>query len=513
MLPKVPKKTPVQALGTYKFAGDPTLCSMRKWRWCYLPGNLETFRRIFNSIGMREIPPLPLDLEGGPPWQLLWELADEADGNDYSIYKRMTPSQVINHFPGVRELGNKKFLHRNMANAVDHFGKSIYNIFPESFSIPKQIVELNKEHQKNQNQMYILKIAAKDRGEGIKVISGPSDLKPTDHGIVQTYIQYPYLLNGYKFTLRIYVTYTSISPLQLYIYPEGFVHMATDKYNSNPKYINERYMHLTNPDINKERDFYKKNPRPFYWNFVELKNYVKKHGKMNSGPNGHDDDDLWYDIQTLVMKTVLSAEYKLNNFAIKFTQNINNFELLGIDVLVDSNLKPWLVEVNPDPDMSAHSGFQLAYETKGIMLNDLMHLLSLDQSSPITKLGTIEYENERQKLASYLLSSRKPRGKKNEVEKNSLIQIYFSTFNETNNDKNCQLNVAVTKCGIETIKDALMIVDSEVEFHRKKDFQRLIPNGQSEYLKWFYETKKTDVMLNCWESLVMACSKKDRSRQ
>ena len=167
---------------------------------------------------------------------------------------------------------------------------------------------------------------------------------------IQTYIQYPYLLNGYKFTLRIYVTYTSISPLQLYIYPEGFVHMATDKYNSNPKYINERYMHLTNPDINKERDFYKKNPRPFYWNFVELKNYVKKHGKMNSGPNGHDDDDLWYDIQTLVMKTVLSAEYKLNNFAIKFTQNINNFELLGIDVLVDSNLKPWLVEVNPDPD-------------------------------------------------------------------------------------------------------------------------------------------------------------------
>ena len=261
MLPKLPPRlVPSHALGTFKFAGDPNLCSMRKWRWCYMPGNLDTFRRSFMSVGMKEIPPLPLDNEGGSPWQLLWELADEADGNNYAVYKTMAAGQLINHFPGVRELGNKAYLNRNMAAALRHFGADMFDIFPKSFSLPQEMALFHKEHDALPQEMYILKVAAKDRGEGIKVISGPVDLKPTDRGIVQMYIQHPYLLNGYKFTMRIYVVYTSFAPLKLYIYPEGFVHMATEKYDPDPQYINHRYMHLTNPDINKERDFYKKNP-------------------------------------------------------------------------------------------------------------------------------------------------------------------------------------------------------------------------------------------------------------
>lgn len=185
--------TSVHTLGTFKFAGDPSLCAMRKWRWCYMPGNLETFRRIFTAVGMKEIPPLPLDAEGGSPWQLLWELADEADGNNYAVYRSMAAFQKINHFPGVRELGNKGYLNRNMGSALLHFG-DVYNVFPKSFQVPKEIVLFQKEHDSKKNEMYIIKIAAKDRGEGIRVISGPLDLKPTDTGIVQSYIQYPYLL-------------------------------------------------------------------------------------------------------------------------------------------------------------------------------------------------------------------------------------------------------------------------------------------------------------------------------
>lgn len=44
------------------------------------------------------------------------------------------------------------------------------------------------------------------------------------------YVNNPYLINGYKFDLRIYVGITSINPLWVYVYEEGLVRFATSKY-------------------------------------------------------------------------------------------------------------------------------------------------------------------------------------------------------------------------------------------------------------------------------------------
>jgi len=522
----------ISAFGKFKLAGDPALCSMRKWRWCYVSGNVETFRRCFQQAGLIEVPPLPLDIEGGAQWQLLWQLADEADGNDYASYRRMIQWQRQNHFPGVRELGNKRYLHKNMAQAREHFGDEVYNVFPKSFTIPTDFLKLQQDYDaavshRVGDHMYIMKDAAKDRGEGIRVISGPSDLAPTDKGIVQSYVRYPYLLNGYKFTMRVYVVYTSLAPLRLYVYPEGFVHMATDKYNPDIKYINERYMHLTNPDINKERPFYKKNPRPFYWNFKELKQYVKKHGGKNGVVSGHDDVRLWSNIQTLVMKTILSAEHKLTRYAqkiifTKFNKERSDscFELLGLDVLVDQDLRPWLIEVNPDPDMSAHAGFALAYQTKGEMMSHLMDLLSLKRGEGGGEgeepregesiFGTKEYIAERKELANILLLSSKQEklptfGKVGEK--------YLKSFQSTSITEGCNLKLATMQCGVKTMKIAYLIADSEMEYYRQKEWQRLIPSIESnKYMKWYYEVKDADVMLACWEFQIKMCTKKDRSR-
>ena len=49
--------------------------------------------------------------------------------------------------------------------------------------------------------------------------------------------------------------------------------------------------------------------------------------------------------------------------------------MLGFDVLIDENLKPWLLEVNLSPSMNTDSPLDVKIKTK--MLVDLFNLVGL----------------------------------------------------------------------------------------------------------------------------------------
>jgi D-alanine-D-alanine ligase-like ATP-grasp enzyme len=54
---------------------------------------------------------------------------------------------------------------------------------------------------------------------------------------------------------------------------------------------------------------------------------------------------------------------------------MNCFELLGFDILIDSNFKPWLLEVNLSPSLNTDS--KLDFSTKGLLLADLFNLVGI----------------------------------------------------------------------------------------------------------------------------------------
>ena len=71
--------------------------------------------------------------------------------------------------------------------------------------------------------------------------------------VVQRYMHKPYLIDGYKFDLRIYVLVNGINPLRVYVYKDGLARFATVPYQSPaPSNLNNLCMHLTNYAINKE---------------------------------------------------------------------------------------------------------------------------------------------------------------------------------------------------------------------------------------------------------------------
>mmetsp|Transcript_21574 Transcript_21574/g.3525 ORF Transcript_21574/g.3525 Transcript_21574/m.3525 type:complete len:94 (-) Transcript_21574:306-587(-) len=75
--------------------------------------------------------------------------------------------------------------------------------------------------------------------------------------------------------------------------------------------------------------------------------------------NGVDVDELWTRICDLVIKTLCSIQPALGH-AYRSCQPDDAygsmcFEILGFDVLIDSKLKPWLLEVNHSPSFSTES--------------------------------------------------------------------------------------------------------------------------------------------------------------
>ncbi len=80
-------------------------------------------------------------------------------------------------------------------------------------------------------------------------------------------------------------------------------------------------------------------------------------------------------IEDIVIKTFISAE---NNMRTAYTNLIpfNNscFELFGFDILLDSNLNPWLIEVNLSP--SLHCDSPLDIKIKGELIAEVLDLTS-----------------------------------------------------------------------------------------------------------------------------------------
>ncbi len=81
-------------------------------------------------------------------------------------------------------------------------------------------------------------------------------------------------------------------------------------------------------------------------------------------------------IEDVVIKTILSIESNTNNSFQQHVPYINNcFELLGFDILIDSNQKAWLLEVNLSPSLNTDSPLDL--KIKGNLIADLFTLVGI----------------------------------------------------------------------------------------------------------------------------------------
>lgn len=81
---------------------------------------------------------------------------------------------------------------------------------------------------------------------------------------------------------------------------------------------------------------------------------------------GIDVDAVWKDITVLILKSLVAVDMHM-------TYQPCSFEVFGYDVLIDQNLRPWLIEVNASPSLSRDN--QLDHRVKDAMIRDTIKLI------------------------------------------------------------------------------------------------------------------------------------------
>ncbi|EGR31891.1 tubulin-tyrosine ligase family protein, putative [Ichthyophthirius multifiliis] len=294
--------------------------------------------------------------------------------------------QKVNHFRNHYELTRKDLMTKNIKKykkVLEKEGKIeeslTYNFTPLTYQLPCEYSIFCEEFKKvNQisesKQLWIMKPIGKSQGKGIFIFRNIKDISSwknqykynpdnpsADPYVVQKYISDPLLIGGKKFDMRIYALCTSYQPLTIYLYRTGFARFTHHRYDLDD--INNVYVHLTNVAIQKNSDNYDKKLGG-KWLLQKLKLFlISKYGQEKV-------DYAFFQVQNIIIKSMLAVQKVIVN-------DKRCFELYGFDIILDSSLKPWLLEINSSPSMTANT--QQDSELKQGILDDTFTIIDLEK--------------------------------------------------------------------------------------------------------------------------------------
>jgi len=324
-------------------------------------------------------------------WDFFW--CDKEWIHDTFDHVHLQPNQRINHFRNHFELTRKDLLVKNIKRACRQAQRDgqpeevkRYNACtPTTFVLPQEHSMFVEEFKKQPSgTIWIMKPIGKAQGRGIFLLDKLSqinnwkqdfkwlkkdddrrnddeDKKEPEPYVIQKYLSSPLLIGGKKFDLRLYVLVTSYSPLTVYMYRSGFARFSHSRFSMDD--IANSQVHLTNVAIQKQNDNYDEK-RGGKWDLQHLKSYLISQWGIEKVT------ELFVGIQDLILSSLLAVQKVI-------IQDKHCFELYGYDIMISSDFRPWLIEVNASPSLTANT--PLDYELKFAMLDDVLTIIDMER--------------------------------------------------------------------------------------------------------------------------------------
>ncbi|OQR93883.1 tubulin polyglutamylase [Achlya hypogyna] len=391
-----------------------------------------------------------------------------------TAFKSLQPHQKINHFPDPWIIGRKDRLMKTIGNMKRTF-PSAYSFAPEGYLIPGQLDSFERCLDREPGpSLWIFKPPASACGRGIKVVHSTQldkQLKKKRKWVVQRYLAAPYLIDGYKFDLRLYVVVTCFDPLRIYFFEEGLARFCTVKYSTDASHLKNRLMHLTNFSVNKNNVAFQAATGPAAtdgskWSFTALLAYLKKEGK--------DVAVLQAKLHAIICKTIIAAEGHITPLTQTYVKHRHGcYELFGFDMMLDADLEPWLIEVNVSPSLMGSS--PLDKRIKGLLMSDIFHLVG--HPAP-TELAPVSGNNSSEK--------KKPSSTSRKL------------FDVVHDPKTTQLDASHLALFCDDDWDIVYTMEDEMD--RRGHFQRIYPTEAAEdpYAAYFSCSRYANRLCQKW---------------
>ncbi|KAI9103831.1 tubulin-tyrosine ligase family-domain-containing protein [Phlyctochytrium arcticum] len=373
-----PNPTPIGSSSQITVSSPSTSTSTPPLPIRFRTNSRNTVYDVMRDRGWRETEGDSMD------WDFFW--ADVHWVHDQFDHVYLGEGQRINHFRNHYELTRKDLLVKNVKRMIKTIEKEYgkpeslkFDFLSPSYVLPGEHALFTEEFKRNPGSVWIMKPVGKAQGKGIFLINRMSqisgwrkDVRGNVRGegeegpeayIVQRYIENPCLIGGKKFDIRIYVLVTSYYPLTVYLHRSGFCRFSATPFSMQAKDISNLFIHATNVAIQKHSPNYSSN-RGCKWLLRNLKVYlVTRYG-------GKRVDELFTEMEASVVRSLMSVQKVMIN-------DKHCFELYGYDILIDDNLKPWLLEVNASPSLTAETQFD--YDLKHAMLSDCFDVVDLEK--------------------------------------------------------------------------------------------------------------------------------------
>ena len=289
--------------------------------------------------------------------------------------KGLNKYQHFAYFPLFKKIQIKTELHKIFKKYQNNFPND-YNFMAETYIFPEEkdlIINKFENYTLNKTNLYFVKPPDLFSGKGIFFLNKFSDIK-YDKFIISKYIN-SFLVYQKKFDLRIYVLITGISPLKIYLNIDGLVRIAASNFSLDNLDLSS---HLTGITTNQKKSTFKKNDDYFSengndWSLLVFKNYFERQGKNYTL--------LWNKIKDIVIKSFIFLTEESINYE-NYIKEKKLYQIWGLDILVDSNGQPWLLEMNGHNPM-LNSIDMMDLVVKSELMKDMWNIIGIEPYSHV----------------------------------------------------------------------------------------------------------------------------------
>lgn len=216
---------------------------------------------------------------------------------------------------------------------------------PESFILPEEKENFISKYSKS-NKFWLMKPDSLSGGAGMKIIGDISDIQGKKC-VVQQYIDNPYLLEEKKFNLRAFLVILSVNPLEVYLWKEGLIYIAPEKFSMDKKNLSNKNIHIANMLTSGEK--------AKVTNYSKFNSSVLRFTELLEIEFGDKAEIVYSNLTDLVLWLceIIKSQGILaqQNYRCKGSSFMHKF--LGLDIIIDKTLNCWLIETERYPGVGA----------------------------------------------------------------------------------------------------------------------------------------------------------------